>query len=147
MTEAKQVRLTLSSEQDGEVGTTEMIGHVFIKGNSLYVRYVEPPQPPQPEIRTTVKISSDEIKIMRHGGVESEQTFRPGEHLSGFYRSPFTRFEMETHTRSLHHGLKGITGYIAWEYDLYVHEQLGGRFKVSLHIQASDESADHDSAS
>ncbi|GGJ31423.1 DUF1934 domain-containing protein [Paenibacillus hunanensis] len=147
MTETNEVRLTLRSEQDGEVGTTHMVGQVFAKGNNLYIRYAEPPQPPQQEIRTTVKISNDEIKIMRHGGVESEQTFRPGEQLLGFYQSPFTRFEMETYTRSLHHGLNGITGHIAWEYDLYVHEQLSGRFKVSLHIQANDESPDHDSAS
>ena len=146
MTEANEVRLTLRSEQDGEVGTTQMTGQAFVKGNSLYVRYTEPPQPPQPEIRTIIKISNDEIKIMRHGGVESEQTFRPGEHMSGFYYSPFTRFEMETHTRALHQGLNGITGQIAWEYDLYVHEQQSGRFKVSLHIQAQDESSNHDSA-
>ncbi|WP_411344619.1 DUF1934 domain-containing protein [Paenibacillus sp. WLX1005] len=135
MTEANQVRLTLRSEQDGTSSTTEMIGQVFMKGSSLYVRYTEPPQPPQPEIRTTVKISSDEIKIMRHGGVEAEQTFRSGEQLSGFYRSPFTRFALETDTRTIHNELDGTMGSIAWEYDLYAYDQLSGSFKVNLHIE------------
>ncbi|MEW4372873.1 DUF1934 domain-containing protein [Paenibacillus kandeliae] len=135
MTEANQVRLTLRSEQDGESSTTEMIGQVFMKGSSLYVRYTEPQQPPQQEVRTTVKISSDEIKIMRHGGVEAEQTFRPGEQLTGFYRSPFTRFTLETNTRAIHNELDGTTGSMIWEYDLYAYEQLNGRFKVSLHIE------------
>lgn len=134
MTQANQVQLTLQSDQNGESSTTNLVGQAFQKENSLYVRYTEPPQPPHQEVRTVVKISSDEIKIMRHGGVKSEQVFRVGEQMTGFYRSQATSFAMVTHTLAMHNQLRGVTGRITWEYELYVHEQLSGRFKLSLQI-------------
>ncbi|ANF98603.1 DUF1934 domain-containing protein [Paenibacillus bovis] len=137
MTESNEVHLTLHSDQNGESVTTHFNGQAFQKGSSIYIRYTETPESTQQEVRTTVRISKDEIKIMRHGGVEAEQSFRQGEQLTGFYRSPFTRFGLITHTSLIHNELNGYMGKITWEYDLYVHEQLNGTFKVSLDIQAA----------
>ncbi|WP_046216645.1 DUF1934 domain-containing protein [Paenibacillus wulumuqiensis] len=137
MTESNEVRLTLHSDQNGESVTTHFTGQAFQKGSSIYIRYTELPESAQQEVRTTVRISKDEIKIMRHGGVEAEQSFRQGEQLTGFYRSPFTRFALITHTSLIHNELNGYTGQVTWEYELYVHEQLSGTFKVSMDIQAS----------
>ncbi|WP_026136423.1 MULTISPECIES: YwiB family protein [Paenibacillus] len=137
MTESNEVHLTLRSDQNGESVITHFTGQAFEKGSSIYIRYTETPESTQQEVRTTVRISKDEIKIMRHGGVEAEQSFRQGEQLTGFYRSPFTRFALITHTSLIHNELNGYMGKVTWEYELYVHEQLNGTFKVSLDIQAA----------
>lgn len=138
MTEFNQVQLTLQSDQDGEQSTTQFIGQAFQKGSSLYIRYTESADPLQQEVRTVVKIDDHEVKIMRRGGVESDQTFRQEEQLPGSYRSPFMTFALSTHTTQLTQELDGHLGRVNWEYELYVHEELTGTFKISLHIQALD---------
>lgn len=138
MTEFNQVQLTLQSDQDGEQSTTQFIGQAFQKGSSLYIRYTESADTLQQEVRTVVKIDDHEVKIMRRGAVESDQTFRQEERLPGSYRSPFATFTLLTHTRQLTQVLDGHLGRVNWEYELYVHEELTGTFKISLHIQALD---------
>ncbi|WP_019639941.1 DUF1934 domain-containing protein [Paenibacillus fonticola] len=126
-----------SRQGDGdEVSEQRIKGESLIKGNSVYIRYVEPEHGPTGGItRATVKISPDELKVMRHGEVESEQTFQQGKRLPGFYRSPYTRFNLSTDTSRLEVRLKGPYGTVTWEYGLLVHEEMTGHFAISLHIQ------------
>lgn len=131
-----QVKIVVTSRQDGEETVQEVTGEAFVRGDTAYIKYEEPdPGPTGGVTRTLVKISGGELKIMRHGEVEAEQTFQVGRRLPGFYRSPFTKFNLSTHTRSLETRLVGPYGHIAWEYDLYVYEELSGNFAISLHIQ------------
>lgn len=137
------VSVTLVSLHEGERSVLDVSGVVIPKGPQLYIRYDEPGQGPEGEdasIRTTLKITGSELKIIRHGGVESEQTFQAGRRLPGFYRSPYTQFNLSTETRELDIQRDGRSLKVSLDYDLYVYEELSGKFAISLHIQEEPKS-------
>jgi len=137
------VSVVLVSLHEGEQSVLKVSGEVIAKGPQLYIRYVEPGQGPQGEdasIRTTLKLAGNELKIIRHGGVESEQTFQAGRRLPGFYRSPYTQFNLSTDTRELDILRDGRSIKVSLDYDLYVYEELSGKFAISLHIQEEPKS-------
>ena len=141
MSDRKQATIILHSFHEGENTVQELPAEVFAKGNILYVRYDEPKMGPhQGDTRATVKLSADELKLIRHGEVQSEQTFRLGQKMPGFYRSPYTSFHLSTHTQRLSIELSGMSGSAAWAYDLYVFGEFSGHFSISLTIQEAQES-------
>lgn len=132
------VSITLVSVQAGQRNVVNVSGKVIAKGPHLYIRYEELEQGPRGEdisIRTTIKITSNQLKLIRHGGVESEQSFQLGQRLPGFYRSSYTQFNLSTETRKLDVVRDGRSLTVSWDYDLYVYEELSGQFAISLHIQ------------
>lgn len=141
MNDRQRVSIHLQSLHEGENTVQELPGEAFMKGSVLYIRYIEPAEGPhQGETRAMIKLSEDELKLIRHGQVESEQSFRLGQRLPGFYRSPFTSFQLSTHTQHLELALDGLSGRAAWAYDLYVFGELSGHFSISLTIQEAHES-------
>ncbi|MGG6312922.1 DUF1934 domain-containing protein [Paenibacillus macerans] len=136
MPETKPVNIVLTSRQGTDETVQKLKGNAALRDGVAYIRYEEPePGPDGKQTRTMIKIAGDELKIMRHGGVEAEQTFRSGQRLPGFYRSAFTRFNLSTDTVKLESRLDGAIGVVTWEYELYVYEELSGHFVISLHIQ------------
>lgn len=132
------VSITLVSLQDGQRNVMEANGEVTSKGPHLYIQYEELEQGPRGEevsVRTTIKIAGNQLKLIRHGGIQSEQSFEAGRRLPGFYRSPYTQFNLSTETNKLEVVREGHSLTVAWEYDLYVYEELTGKFAISLHIQ------------
>ncbi|ASA26568.1 hypothetical protein B9T62_32655 [Paenibacillus donghaensis] len=124
--------------QDGQENVLSTTGEAIIRGAQLFIRYEEREQGPQGEaqsVRTTLKIADHELKLIRHGAIESEQTFQAGRRLPGFYRSPYMQFNLSTDTRKLDIIRKGRSLQVSWEYGLYVYEELSGQFALSLHIQ------------
>lgn len=135
--------VTLISLHEGERNVLNVSGEVITKGPQVYIRYAEPGQGPEGadiSVRTTLKIAGNELKIIRHGGVESEQTFQKGRRLPGFYRSPYTQFNLSTETRELDILQDGRSLKVSLDYDLYVYEELSGKFAISLHIQEEPKS-------
>lgn len=132
------VSITLVSLQDGQRNVMKANGEVVSKGPHLYIQYEELEQGPRGEkisVRTTIKIAGNQLKLIRHGGIQSEQSFQSGRRLPGFYRSPYTQFNLSTETNKLDVVREGRSLTVAWEYDLYVYEELSGKFAISLHIQ------------
>lgn len=132
------VSITLVSLQDGQQNVMKANGEVVSKGRHLYLQYEEMNQGPQGEkisVRTTIKIAGNQLKLIRHGGIQSEQSFESGRRLPGFYRSPYTQFNLSTETSKLELMREGRSLTVEWEYDLYVYEELSGKFAISLHIQ------------
>lgn len=138
MPEMSPVLIVLTSRQGEDETVQSFRGEAVLRKDAVYIRYTEP----EPEkgtggevTRVMFKITDHELKIMRHGGVESEQTFRSGQQMPGFYRSALTRFQLSTDTLTLESRLNGVSGMVTWEYDLYVYGVLSGHFVISLHIQ------------
>lgn len=131
-----KAKIVVTSRQGVDKTVQELKGEAMVRGGSVYIKYDETEKGPTGgTTRAIVKISSEKIKIMRHGEVESEQTFQKGRRLPGFYRSPFTKFNLSTDTRSLDIRLNGPFGEIVWDYDLYVYEELSGHFNISMIIE------------
>ncbi|WP_151737998.1 DUF1934 domain-containing protein ['Paenibacillus yunnanensis' Narsing Rao et al. 2020] len=138
-----KVAITLESMQDGQRSVLQARGEAVARGAQLYIRYEEVQQGPRGEqvsVRNTLKISESGLKLIRHGGVESEQSFAPGTRQPGFYRSPYTQFNLSTDTRRLDISRSGRSLTVSWDYDLYVYEALSGEFAISMQIQEETES-------
>lgn len=136
MSEKKKVLIQIVSQQGSEQTRGQFDGVMQVKGNTCYVQYTEEQSMPhQGQVRTLLKISDHSLKIIRHGSVESEQSFIAEQRCPGFYRSPYTSFNLSTQTDKLEIHNHGNELKITWEYDLYVYEELNGQFINSLHIQ------------
>ena len=136
MPDMRKAVISLISEHDGSKVTQKLPAEVFVKGAYMYARYEEKAATPTAgTIRTLLKIGPDSIKLVRHGEVESEQSFQLGKRMPGFYRSPYSSFNLSTDTKELKIALEGMTGHLIWTYDLYVFEDLTDQFTISLHIQ------------
>lgn len=142
MTEVQQgkygVSVTLVSVQGTERSVVHAAGEAVAKGQSLYVRYGElqpGPDGQEAAVRNTLKITGSGLKLIRHGAVQSEQSFEEGQQLPGFYRSPYTQFNLTTDTKKLDIRRSGRSLEVSWEYDLYVYGELSGQFAISLKIQ------------
>lgn len=136
MPDITQAHVRLRSRVDGEEVIQEMSADVILKGKVLYVRYKEPEASPQGgATTTTIKISPNEVKIIRHGEVQSEHSFQHGKSMPGFYRSPYTTFNLSTYTTQMDKKIEGLYGHVSFAYDLYVFDDLSGQFEIELHIQ------------
>jgi len=145
MSDKMLVKITLESTQDGSTGVHIYNGEWFRKERSIYIRYEEIPAggTDADQIRTLVRYRTNELSIARRGAVEAEQLFMTGvTRRDGFYKSPYTSFRMETDTKRLaaapkdgREGAELVPPFlIEWEYDLWVNEQLSGRFQNKLHV-------------
>jgi uncharacterized beta-barrel protein YwiB (DUF1934 family) len=145
------VRLTLTSEIEGEVQEHEFTGEWYRKGRAVYVRYTETDDS-SGEVRTVIRWRDGQLHITRRGVVESEQNFVAGAQQAGQYKSPFARFKMVTDTSLLwmqcgdlvQRGeqqvetdgdgelLPTLPMLLEWHYHMYVDEELTGQFKIKL---------------
>ncbi|UHA75245.1 DUF1934 domain-containing protein [Paenibacillus sp. 481] len=161
-----QVYITVRSRQDEEQVVQRIVGDLYRKGDSFFLRYVEP-APEQEGVKrrrgsksetasqqtsddsttgttqVTMKISKDQMKLIRRGHVESEQTFDMKQRQTGFYRSPVMRFLMTTETTKLDLGaawpFEGPLQFeqleLEWAYRLYIEDQCTGQFDLLLRLR------------
>ena len=148
MKDKARVRITLESEQGGEKQVQQYDGEWFRKERTVYVRYVENDEN-YGEVRTLVRFREGELHVKRHGGVESELTYRAGNRINGKFILPQAQFAMETETSLLWvqsgdmtkegHGpavlLPTLPWLIEWHYSLWVEEQPAGDFKIRLRAE------------
>ncbi|XEC94870.1 DUF1934 domain-containing protein [Paenibacillus tarimensis] len=147
----RKVRIALESRQEDEVTEHEYIGEWVNKNKSVYLQYEEDSEGEAERTRTTVRWNGEELKIMRRGTVQTEQTFALGKRRSGEYGTRDVRFAMETVTHSLtFSGERGSSAEQAsggeeaafrlpvtvdWSYTLWMDHQHIGRFQIRLRIQ------------
>jgi len=134
MTSKKQVLVQIDSSQDGHNLTQRVSGELFVKGRQIYLRYREP-SPEMGNTLTTVKIGGQEIKLIRHGDIRSEQTFIHGGKRNGYYETQHGMLSLETQTRWIRQNLSEGLGSLEWEYDLHVMEEHAGTYTLKLVIQ------------
>lgn len=150
MEENRNVKIILESVLDGDSTTHAYEGEWFRKERSIFIRYTEQAvegDAKSGEVRTIIRYRPEELSIVRRGAIELEQLFTPGQRREGHYRSAVTTFPLETVTSMLSlQTAKEAAGEAAdlpsklpftleWQYEMFVSEQLSGRFHIRLHIQ------------
>ncbi|MFD2614556.1 DUF1934 domain-containing protein [Paenibacillus gansuensis] len=128
------IMLTVESRHSGETYVQKVEGTLYRKENAVYLRYAETDEA-MGNTMTTVRIDPQELKIIRHGEVESDQTFAVGRRLPGNYRTPFVSMQLETHTQLIHADVTGATGTLQWNYDLYFDGDFSGDYKIKMSYQ------------
>jgi uncharacterized beta-barrel protein YwiB (DUF1934 family) len=135
--ESVSVAIRLESRHDGEETVTEYAGTLFRKPQAIYIRYEESGEDGA-KSAVTVRYDGKELKIVRHGEVDGEQSFAPGKRLAGSYRSPFAKLRLTTETSQLAQtgGENGNLPFtLDWHYDLWINEEWTSRAEVRLHIR------------
>ena len=155
MTVNRKASITLESRQDEESQTFHYKGEWFRKEHSLFIRYAEQLDSGdggKAEARSLLRYSPGELSITRSGAVDSKQWFVRNQRRRGTFRSEATVFELDTLTTALaayeedearlsengdsEESLPSQLPFIIeWQYELYVEEQLSGRFHIRLLIQ------------
>src|SRR5690242_15364691 len=115
-TQRVQVRI----ESRSESGTTvrQASGDLYAVGGRICIRYEEAPSELGRTV-TLIKLETNQIRIIRQGDVQAEQTFVPGEKRTGFYWTAQGKLELEMETHELVSEVEQGIGTVRWNYDLY----------------------------
>ncbi|MGE5703763.1 MAG: DUF1934 domain-containing protein [Clostridia bacterium] len=86
-------------------------------------------------VQTVLKLTDEEISLLRQGGIQMNQRFTQGVRTQGVYRSPYGPMRMETHTSHVQ---------VDWEqerpvqvavgYQLWLNEQETGEYMLEVAI-------------
>ncbi|CAM4468550.1 DUF1934 domain-containing protein [Paenibacillus tarimensis] len=137
---AVPVRIVLESSQEGASPTiTRHTGLLYNKPKSIFIRYDEQEQGGEgATVGTTIRWDGQELKLIRRGAVESEQSFVAGRRTGGAYRSDLADFRIETETTYLTvaappEALLPIT--MEWRYELWLSGEHAGQFQIRLTLR------------
>jgi uncharacterized beta-barrel protein YwiB (DUF1934 family) len=133
MTTKKTVKLQITSKSEGQRVEQNFKAELYVKGTHIYYRYNET-DINMGRTMTTLKIESQQIRIIRHGEIQSEQTFTLHTHKAGFYQTPQGKLELATFTHKLAIDLTDQMGRISWSYDLFVSDELSGTYDLTVLI-------------
>lgn len=99
---------------------------------AAYLRYQEAME--VGAVNTTVKITEDELLILRSGALKMRMVFRCNKPVSGTYHSPHGYMEIvtEAHAFAHNHNTKTNEGNIALQYDLSMQETLAGTYQLEI---------------
>jgi uncharacterized beta-barrel protein YwiB (DUF1934 family) len=133
MTEKRSVKLQITSRSDGQIIEQTFNAELFVKGDNCYYRYNETDENMGRTV-TTLKVEPQQIRIIRHGDVQSEQSFALHSHKSFYYQTPQGRLELTTYTHEINVRLTNQVGRISWSYDLFVSDELSGTYSLTVEI-------------
>ena len=98
----------------------------FIEKNDVYLRYIEALD--EHEIKVTVRLANDHVKLQRRGIINMNFHFEEGLKTDTFYESPAGKHHFQVYTHRL---LQSVDTLII-EYDLYQSGELLGNYKYKL---------------
>lgn len=128
------VRIRIESRQAGRTDEWRASGHLYAINGAYSLRYAEP-DADMGQTTATVKWDDTQIKIIRHGDVQSDLTFRSGMRTAGSYSLPQGRMELELYTHGIDRRLAGGLGSLSWSYDMFAGGAHAGRMRIRLTIE------------
>lgn len=133
------VELTITSSSDSGTVVQKARGRRYARDGKLFYQYEEP-ESEMGSITALLRIDpagAGGIRLLRQGGIRSEQQFRPGERLPGYYDTPHGRMELDTFTQELSVEQEDGLERLAWTYDLYVSGESVGSYSLRIGIRAA----------
>ena len=134
MKSTAKVTIRIASKSDEHTALRTARGELTVRKDTVFLRYDEPDEEMGKTV-TTVKVKSGQITVIRHGDVESCQTFSAEKSEPGYYATPLGNLPLITKTRYIHNRLQNGLGTLKWSYDLFVSEQYAGQMELTLDIQ------------
>ncbi|MEI7026436.1 DUF1934 domain-containing protein [Paenibacillus sp. y28] len=132
MTKAR-VSITISSTSPDHRIKQSVTGELYRRDDQWIIRYAEP-EGQMGRTMTTVKCEPGQIRIIRHGDVESEQTFQLHKRLRGTYQTVQGTLPIESKTHAMKMNMREQQGSIAWTYDLFVTGEFAGKYQLRLDV-------------
>lgn len=137
MTSKERVLIRIESMADGQKSLQSAEGDLYLKGGHAYIRYEES-SADLGRTTTLLRMDPSQLKIIRQGDIQSEQTFVPGEKRTGFYQTAQGKLQLETHTHEWSVELNRGIGSVSWSYDLYMAGEHAGLYRLKLSIHEGD---------
>ncbi|AMQ21918.1 DUF1934 domain-containing protein [Geobacillus sp. JS12] len=115
-----------------ETVVLEADGVYYIKGETGYLQFEEENE--LGRVKTTVRISTEEVAVIRSGAVEMRQTFRRRQETPGHYGTVFGRWAMAAKTDAIefHYDDKRKRGRLFLSYELFLQNERSGRHTLTL---------------
>ncbi|KXG08549.1 DUF1934 domain-containing protein [Anoxybacillus rupiensis] len=110
----------------------EAHGLYYIKENASYLTFEESQD--IGNVKTVVKITKDEVVVIRSGAVQMRHVFRKKQETSGNYRTPFGVWTMKTKTDHIEYWYEEKTkkGKLFLSYTLEMQHERVGRHAVTI---------------
>ncbi len=130
-----RIKTTVSNENGRETFELATFGRYCIKGRTRYLLYEEVLD--VGKVRSVVKITADEIVILRRGPVEMNMKFQRNKELAGRYKTPYGILDIATCTKELAHscGEEERKGSVRIQYDLKMQGALAGTYDLQLQFE------------
>lgn len=94
----KGIQTDMFEADEIELVTT---GQYVEKNNKVYITYIDATIDQDKETKTTVKLSENQISILRFGGVNTHMIFEKDKAHITHYETPFGVFEINTLTKEI----------------------------------------------
>ncbi|MCL6458452.1 MAG: DUF1934 domain-containing protein [Gorillibacterium sp.] len=129
-----KVTLTVTSYTNEETIRLSYLADRYVKGVNQYFRYIEDSNEGMGQTVTLLKVGPEEIRIIRHGDIESEQTFAVGELRPGFYQTKQGTLQLETRTSHVSVHLEEGIGTVEWTYEMQLAGEPVGSYRLNVEI-------------
>lgn len=129
------VLLTVRSKVSDDSVVQTMEGVLYVRDGKWFYHYKEP-ESEMGRVATILRLEPDTIRLLRQGDIRSEQQFRQGVRLQGYYDTAHGRIELDTYTHELRMNVTDGLGLAEWSYDLYVNGEQTSYHQLSVEISA-----------
>ena len=137
MSHSSPVLIRLESKLADEVHVQQARGELYQIGEAFYVRYEQTTSEDDKTAlvtSTTIRFDEQSLRMIRHGAIESEQSFIPHTATSGYLQTSTIRFLLRMNTTEYHQQRQDELMLIKWSYELLIDEQEAGYFQLTLSI-------------
>lgn len=126
---------TKQYDVDGNMDTIELkaYGQVIEKNGSIYIKYNQKEE--DMEVKNTIKISEDCIKVIKTGSVNSTMTFTKGNKHTNKYATPQGIFLIDTKVNDfkISNGEKKLEVHL--DYMIEIQNMFAGRNKMIIKVE------------
>ncbi|MBA2874435.1 YwiB family protein [Thermaerobacillus caldiproteolyticus] len=110
----------------------ETNGLYYVKENAVYLTFEEEQE--AGKVKTVVKITDEEVRILRSGAIHMRHVFRKKEETVGHYESPIGTWTMKTKTDNIEfrYSEKTKKGHLFLSYMLELQREQVGRHTITM---------------
>lgn len=134
-----KVVITIKGSQKGPDGQVEKVNLMFkgryvCKNGKHYLRYDDRKLVPKEIVSSTIKLSDEEMVILRRGPVETEQRFLLGQETRAEYHTPYGLMELVMSTKKLTVDFQADSGQAQLQYSMEANGSLVGEYDLKIRV-------------
>jgi uncharacterized beta-barrel protein YwiB (DUF1934 family) len=125
-----KVKTTIDREETFEL---LVFGRFFRKENAYFLQYDEVME--EGTVKTIVKLTKEEVLILRSGAIKMRLPFQLNRKLNGNYQLPFGVFQTTTLARELDFSYEKNQGHLHIVYDFEMQDEPAGTYQLEISFQ------------
>jgi uncharacterized beta-barrel protein YwiB (DUF1934 family) len=134
----KAIISVVSKQTDGDGNKIEVVtpGEFYKENNDYYAVYEETELSGMEGTKTTLKISSDKLLLLRVGTTNAEMKFKKNNKDTTLYNTPYGALEISVETKDLKINIDNNGGDVLVNYNLAVAGQKSQNTILEVNIKA-----------